>query len=178
MNDPTSTPLAFCGHCLNCRNGYPQLCLERRQKSWPKARAEYDSDMTLSGKWCNACGASVPKGRRFCDACRDERRRETWRKSQNTRRDKMHKERPPEWPQDALCGAGIAATRTFGHFPVTAITVDRMQTERTRVNSADLALSESRETTAAAGEAVRDQARTVALAAGALEPCEDNCPNL
>ncbi len=86
--NPTATVLERrpCGTCLNCRNGFAALCLKPRGRSrpamlrWPGAS---------HGNSCNLCGAALPKRRRYCNICRTERRRQTWRRSQDQRRSRL-----------------------------------------------------------------------------------------
>ena len=79
---PTLQERRLCGRCLNCRNGYPWLCLTRpRMKRMP-----HPVPVSPIGKRCNQCSQPVPKGRRLCEECRVERRRATWHESQNRRR--------------------------------------------------------------------------------------------
>ena len=73
-----------CGGCLNCRNGFAGLCVNvPRVRPRPSVLSFPDP---AEGKTCNECGSPVAKGRRYCDECRRERRRQTWRESQDRRR--------------------------------------------------------------------------------------------
>ena len=90
-----------CGACLNCKNGFEAICLSRGRPVLSKAEASDDGAtseiprlMEPAARNC-PCGAPVPKRRRYCDHCRTEQRRETWRESQSRQRCRTVEDLPP-----------------------------------------------------------------------------------
>ena len=128
MNAPT-TGLP-CGRRLNCRNGFPWMRMKRRRtrKPIPQIVPDDDGERPPFGNVCNGCGETVPKRRRYCDPCRTERRRATWRGSQNRRRRRLAGIAAPWEAQEAVArssGVAEASSCPVGHG---AITVDKVDT--------------------------------------------------
>ena len=67
-----SGPIQCCGRCAKC--------MYMRSHKTAKALEPVPPGM------CNRCRAPVPKRRRYCDSCRAELRRQTWRVSQTRHR--------------------------------------------------------------------------------------------
>lgn len=72
-----------CGKCLNCRNGYPYLCLKNATP--PKAKAV----PRVSGNTCNECGKPVSQRMRYCVTCRRLRRKAAYRRINRKRQNEQ-----------------------------------------------------------------------------------------
>lgn len=69
-----------CGECENCRRGFPGICFSiGRRTNAPALPAE------RGGRACPVCGLGLAPRRRFCDECRDEKRRASWRKARRAK---------------------------------------------------------------------------------------------
>lgn len=65
-----------CGYCLNCVNGFPQVCLKTKAPVGQYADTQ---------NFCNDCEAPIAARMRFCASCRRKRRRRTWRTQKRRR---------------------------------------------------------------------------------------------
>lgn len=72
-----------CRTCLNCRNGYPQLCLHARK--WDALSAEPPANENV----CTDCDTPVPPRARYCPTCRARRRKATHRAYNRTRQNRQ-----------------------------------------------------------------------------------------
>jgi len=73
-----------CGHCLNCLNGAPGICLAPVNTTAPTT-ATVKASRPIIARYCH-CGEPLYGKHRFCGDCRERRRRETWRNGQRRSR--------------------------------------------------------------------------------------------
>ena len=59
---------------MNCRNGYPGICMGNHQPAKPKP-----------ANLCNECDAPIPPRHRYCPKCKKLHRKQTFRAANGKR---------------------------------------------------------------------------------------------
>lgn len=88
---PKATECRFCGGGGELLHGAHRSCLYKYQTAQKFARK--------GGNRCPDCGCEAGYRRRFCDKCRDRRRKETQRKKDAHRAPRVRPPKPPKEPK-------------------------------------------------------------------------------
>lgn len=85
---PRSSNCRFCGGAGELLHGAHRSCLYKYQTAQKSAKK--------GGNRCSDCGCAAGYRRRFCDNCRDHRRKETQRRKDAERAPRVRPPKPPK----------------------------------------------------------------------------------